>query len=103
MRKAPSAESQLVALVVLPKTAGAASTGRQIDVALGRFLDTVLSRLVLDEVNQVACREARGAALADVGDLPAGEKILPRGHGEDLGAIAAVFQHGLDHALGAPV
>ena len=97
------AESQLVALVVLPEPAGAASAGRQIDVALGRFLDPVLLRLPPDEVDQVARREARGTALADVGDLPAGEKILPRGHGEDLGAIAAVFQHGLDQPLDAPV
>src|SRR6185503_18496584 len=69
------AETQLVALVVLPEPAGAASTGRQVDVALGCFLDPVLLRLLLDEVDQVPRREARGAALANVGDLPAGEKI----------------------------
>ena len=97
------AESQLVALVVLPEPTGAASAGRQIDVAPGGFLDPVLLRLPLGEVDQVPRREARGAALADVGDLPAGEKILPRGHGKDLGAIAAVLQHGLDQPFDSPV
>jgi hypothetical protein len=41
--------------------------------------------------------------LSYVGDLAAGEEILPRGHGQHLGPIAAVLQHRLDHPLDPPM
>ena len=72
-------------------------------IALGCLLGPVLLRFLPDEVDEIAGGEARRAALSNVGDLAAGEEIRPRGHGQDLGPIAAVLQHRLDHPLDPPV
>ena len=96
-------ERQLVALVVLAEAAGAAGARRQVDVFLRHLGGADLARFLLEEIDEVARGEAGRAALADVGDLASGQKILARRHGQHLRVVAAVLQHGLQDALEPPV
>ena len=76
-------------MVVLPEAAGACGAGREIHVALSDFPGSGRPGLLLEEVDQVARREACLTALADVGDLPTSEEILLRGYGKARGPVAA--------------
>jgi len=74
------AERELVALVVLAETAGAAGARGHVDVLVGHALRADALRLGAQEIRQVSGGEARRAALADIGQL-ATEKEIALGGG----------------------
>ena len=96
-------QRQLVALVILAEPAGAAGAGREVDELLADVGHAGLLGFLLQEVDQVARREAGRAALADVGDLAAGQEVVLGGHREDLRLVPGALQHGLDDSFDAPV
>jgi hypothetical protein len=90
-------------LVVLAEAAGSAGTRREVDEVLRDFLGTGPMRFATQNVDEAAGREAGGTALADVGDLAAGEQVFARRRRHDLGSVAEVLHGTLHHALCAPV
>src|SRR5215470_14007916 len=82
------AERELVALVVLAEAACPAGAGGHVDVLLRDLLGADALRLGAEEVGEVPGREARRTALADVGHLAPGEKILLGRGRQDLRVVA---------------
>src|SRR5262249_39050395 len=80
-----------------------ARAGREIDVPLVDLVGAERLRLLLEEVDEVPRREAGGAALPDVRDLPAREEVFPRGHREDARLVATVLEDCLEQPLEPPV
>lgn len=89
--------------MVLAEAARPAGAGRHIHVASGNFLRARFLRLLAQKIDQVARREARRAALADIGDRATGKKIRLCRRGEDFGLVAKPLQGSLEETLGASV
>ena len=94
---------KLIALVVLTEAAGAAGSRCEVDEVLRDLLGANPVRFATQDVDEVAGREAGGTALADVGDLAAGEQVFARRRRHDLGPVAEILHGTLHHALCAPV
>src|SRR5437868_1645120 len=89
--------------MILTETAGTAGPRRQIHILLVDRLHADAPRLAFQEIDEVAGRERRGAALADVRHLAPRQEVVLGGHRQDARTVAPVLEDGLDDALGPPV
>ncbi len=89
--------------MILTEPARPAGAGGEIEVFLRDLLRARFLDFLLQEVEQVSGREARRAALADIGDGPAGQQVGLCRRRENLRFVAKPRERALDKAFSTPV
>ena len=100
--QAHAVERHFIGFVVLAEAAGPAGAGRQEDIVIQRLLLAVGGDFGLQEVDQAARREDRGAAGADVNQFLAGVQVRARDIGQGLGVVVQVIEDALNQPLVLP-